>query len=127
MSEDRFRGVESRLTALEAMVQNFQNADAVSKSIVKRFQSLLDDDITLDPKGQTWIGYEGVAPYRQFRFAGRWKPGVGHNFWGPTGDPNTKFQGMNKWCVMVMAVGNSIGPYGPFEYQGGLLACPVRD
>lgn len=60
--------------------------------------------VVLDPNTETQVCmYDGnVAPRGvKVKFLGQWRPGAGHPTWGPEGDPNTPFNGGNKWGVLV--------------------------
>lgn len=60
--------------------------------------------VVLDPNEETHVCmYDANTAPRGVRvkFGGAWIPGQGHPAWGPTGDPNTQYNGGNKWGVLV--------------------------
>lgn len=59
---------------------------------------------TLNPKERTYLGLVGPSQNRLLSFYGQWRAGnPGHDWLGPDGNPGVRFQGFNKWSVLIVA------------------------
>lgn len=81
----------------------------------------------LDPKTINYIGLVGRGSNRLLEVKGQWSPGDGHPWWGPTGSPNEKLNGMNKWCAVIIVTSFDGSDSFPFQYPGHPVNIPGAD
>lgn len=94
------------------------------EALGKAFCSIQTLSTVCNPNGATYAGMVSAGQNRRLTVQGQWKPGEGHPYWGPTGDSNTKFNGMNKWSAVYIVTDffNNLLYYG--QYAGNSVNIP---